>query len=198
MKIIISAIFAILLFTGCSHKISINPVLDNIRNINVENKIDANVGYYISTDNRNKIVNTLAGGGDRIEYTPYNDLEGSLNTILSKVFNRVYSLKSMEDKEYINMKKIEYIFTYKIKTDSSSVDIMIWPPTEFTIELTCKAVNINGDEIWKETVNSLGNANSLELMKDHSLSAQRATEDAFIIMLHKLQQTDKFNTHKGI
>lgn len=198
LSIIASGFIATLLLTGCSHKISIDPSLDEIRQTNVENKINANVGYYISEFNKNKKVNTPGGGGDSVDYTPYKDTESALNTVLSKIFNRVYSLKTLNDKDYIKLKNIKYIFVPTINTTSSSGSAFTWPPTNFTFELKCQATNNDNKIIWEETIYSEGYASFSEFKNNFSLSAQRATEKAFKSMLIKLKQTDKFKTDKGL
>lgn len=184
---------SIIVLSGCSHKISLAPPLNELQDAKVKNKINVNVGYYISSSMENIEVTTPGGGGDKVKYTPYKDTEAALNTMLSKKFKRVYSLKSLEDKNYINEKNIMYIFTTNIYTDSSSTNFLIWPPTDFTIELTCNAVDINRNSIWTEKVSTNGHANAGELMKNFSLSAERATKDAFFKMLEKLEETNVFN-----
>jgi len=198
LLIIVSGFIAILLLTGCSHKISIDPSLDEIRLTNIENKINVNVGYYISEFNKNKKVNTPGGGGDSVDYTPYKDTESALNTVLSKIFNKVYSLKTLNDKDYIKIKKIKYIFLPVINTNSSSSSAFTWPPTNFNFELKCKATNTNDKIIWEETIYSEGYASFSEFKNNFSLSAQRATEKAFKSMLIKLKLTDKFNNKEGL
>jgi len=179
-------------FTGCSHKISIDPSLEKIRATTIEKKFDINVGYYISSYNQNLKITSPAGGGDKVEYLPYKDTESAFNTVLSKVFNRVYSLKSFNDKEYIESKKIKYIFTPTITTNSSSSSPFTWPPTKFTIALKCEAVNLDGAKIWEETIYEEGNAEFNEFKENFSLSAQRASEKIFQSLLNKLKQSDKF------
>lgn len=193
MKIIVGAFLIVLFMSGCSHKISITPSLDELRAVQVEKKFEANVAYHISEKMKTTEVTTPGGGGDKITYTPYADVEGALNTMLSKMFTRVYSLSSLNDKKYIEEKGIKYIFKTKIKTNSSSTNILIWPPTNFTVDLTCNAVDTSGKVIWEESVSSDGHAGAGELMGDFSLSAKRATKSAFREMLIKLRNTDKFN-----
>jgi len=193
MKIIISTILAIIFMSGCSHKISLSPSLNELREVKVGNNIDVNVGYYISNEDKKAEVTTPGGGGDKVKYTPYKDIEAALNTMLSRKFSRVYSLNSMNNKNIIETKNIKYIFTTNIHTNSSSSNILIWPPTDFSIDLTCKAVNTNNQKIWEETVSGKGYANSGELMENFSLSAKRATKEAFSKMLIQLEKTNKFN-----
>lgn len=191
-KLLVASSLVILTLTGCSHKISIDPSLEKIRATTIENKIDVNVGYYISKHNKKLKVITPGGGGDKVEYMPYKDTESAFNTILSKVFNRVYSLKSFNDKAYIESKDIRYIFTPTIKTNSSSDSAFTWPPTKFTVALKCEAVSLDGTKIWEETTYEEGNAEYSEFKENFSLSAQRATEKAFQSMLNKLKKSNSF------
>ena len=182
----------IFFLTGCSHKIKIDPSLDQIRTVKIEKEVNVNVGYFISRQDKIKNVITPGGGGDSVNYTPYLDTEAALNTVLSKIFNRVYSLESPHDQEYIDRKKIKYIFIPTITTQSSSASLFTWPPTNFIFELKCKAIDINHDIIWEELIYSEGYASFDEFKYNFSLSAQRATEKAFYIMMTKLQETNKF------
>lgn len=193
IKLIICSVFVALAMTGCSHKISIDPSLDEIRDAKVKEKINVNVGYYISQDIENKKVVTPGGGGDKVDYTPYKDTETALNVVLLKIFNNVYKVKSLEDKKYIESKNIRYVFLPTIKTDSSSESLVTWPPTKFTIELKCKAINSDNKTIWEETIYAEGNAEFDEFKNNFALSAQRATEKVFKNMLIKLKETDKFS-----
>ncbi|PHS55678.1 MAG: hypothetical protein COB17_11200 [Sulfurimonas sp.] len=195
-KLLATSVVAMTLLSGCAHKISISPSLEDIRETKVEKKVDVNVGYYISKHNKQLKVTTPDGGGDKVEYTPYKDTEGAFNTILSKVFNRVYSLKSINDKTYIESKNIKFIFTPTITTNSSSESAFTWPPTKFTVALKCEAISLDGTKIWEETVYEEGNAEYDEFKENFSLSSQRATEKAFKNMLNKLKVSNVFKKEK--
>ena len=192
------AIALMLGFSGCSHKISLTPPLNELREVKTENKVDANVAYYLSNESKNIEIITPGGGGDKVKYTPYKDIESALNTMLSRKFSRVYHLESMDDKTMIENKNIQYVFTTTIYTNSSSSHFIIWPPTDFTMQLTCEAIDTNGKKVWNDTVLTNGYASSGELIDNFSLSAQRATQEAFSKMLQKLEKTNKFDINKGI
>jgi len=172
--------------TGCSHSIQLTPTLDNIRNLEVPRKIDKNVGYFIA--DKNLEVTSPGGGGDMVKYQPYKDTEAALNTILSRVFNKVYSVKDVSNKQFLTDKNISYIFTPTIKTDSSSSSPFTWPPTDFTIELTCSAVDANGQKIWEKSVTAKGVAEFGEFKSDFSLSARRASDEAFQKMMIEISR----------
>jgi hypothetical protein len=158
----------------------------------VSREIDENVGYFISDENLNKKITSPGGGGDKVSYQPYRDTEAALNTILSRVFNKVYSIDSVDDIQYLSERNIRYIFKPSIKTDSSSSSAFTWPPTEFTFELTCSAVDTNGASVWEKTVSATGKAEFDEFKIDFSLAARRASDKAFQKMLNEISNTDKF------
>ena len=182
-----------LLVSACAHNIQINPDLNTLRSESSEGKIDAAVGYYISDENRMLKVTTPGGGGDKISYQPYKDTEGALNTILSDLFVSVFTIKDLNDKAFLEEKKIAYIFKPEINTDSSSDSIFTWPATDFTMNLTCEALDNNGNSIWVKTVTGEGKAEFSEFTADFGLSGRRATQDAFEKMKREISASNKFN-----
>lgn len=178
--------------TGCAHQIQLTPDLDDLKNTNVEKQYQGNAAYYISEEDKNLEVKTPGGGGDDVKYFPYKDTEAALNTMLLKVFDRVYSLPEVNDREFIQKKDIKYIFQPEIKTSSSSGSAFTWPPTDFSFKLTLSAIDIDGKEIWQETVIETGHAEFDEFKHDFSLSARRASEEAFEEMLYELMKAKSF------
>jgi len=174
----LAIVCSLIMVSACAHKIQVTPSLDKLRSESTtkKNKI---VGYHIAPQDKLAEVETGGGGGDSITYSPYKDSEAALNTILSKNFYKVYSVDNLSNKGYINEKKIELIFLPKITTTSSSKSLVTWPPTNFTVELMCKAVDLNGQEIWSKTVQSEGKATFSEFKSDFGLAGRRAMEKAF-------------------
>jgi hypothetical protein len=173
------------LLSGCAHQIQLNPNTDAFKVS--EKKIDKVVGYHISDKNRNMIVKTPGGGGDDLTYTPYKDTESVLFTVLSNKFKDVYLVKSLEDDTFIKQNEITLIFFPEITTQSSSSSPFTWPPTKFTIDLTVKALDVNGDIVWKKKVSKTGEAEFDEFKSDFSLSARRATEQAFLQLANEIE-----------
>jgi hypothetical protein len=175
-------------FSGCAHNIQLTPDLEKLRNVESISSIDKNVAYYISKEDKIKEVTTPGGGGDKVTYKPYADSESALNAVLSRMFSKVYSIKSLEDKNYIKEKDISFIFIPKITTNSSSSSAFTWPPTEFTISLSSRAIDAAGKTIWEKTLDSKGNAEFSEFKSDFSLAARRASESVFINLLEELEK----------
>lgn len=187
-------ITALTLLSGCAHNIQLTPDLAKLRSVESNTAIDKNVAYYISTEDKVKEVTTPGGGGDKVTYKPYADTESALNTVLSKMFSKVYSIKSVEDKKFISEKNINFIFIPKIITNSSSSSLVTWPPTEFTISLSCKVIDAEGNTIWDKTLHSKGSAEFSEFKSDFSLSARRASETVFMNLLEEISKEEqKFN-----
>jgi hypothetical protein len=174
------------LATGCAHQIEINPDMANINQ--VENKSEKVVGYYIAEENKTKKVTTPGGGGDKITYQPYRDIESAFYTVLANKYKDVYSVKSLSESDFINEKGISLIFVPEIETNSSSDSLMTWPATDFTIKLTCKAMAANGELVWEKTVESAGHAEFDEFKSDFSLSARRASEQAINLLVEEFDK----------
>ena len=194
MKKTIFFILASYLFlgAGCSHQIQLSPDLDALRGSNSSTKIDKNVGYYVSRLDKEVAVVTPGGGGDNVKYYPYKDTEAALNIILGKIFHKVYAIPSLKDKAYIAEKNISYIFKPKIRTNSRSESILTWPPTHFTMDLTCVAISPAGDTVWSKKVSAEGIAEFDEFKSNFSLSASRASEKAFKLMLKEIDSASVF------
>lgn len=186
MKTYIQCIIVLLalLVTGCAHQIEINPDMAKINQ--AETKSEKIVGYYISEENKKKKVTTPAGGGDKISYLPYSDLESVFYTVLSNKYKDVYSVKSLEESNFINEKGISLIFIPEIETNSSSDSMMTWPATDFSIKLTCKAISATGDLVWEKTIEAAGHAEFDEFKSDFSLSARRASEQVINLLVKEL------------
>ncbi len=192
LKLTSITIFLVFILTGCTHKIDMVPnvekVTDNVFNIEKRNY---NVAYILKSYEQDKYVVTPGGGGDKIGYTPYDDTELAFRTILSKVFNKVYKLE-FNDSKFVKEKDIRLIFTYNLKTNSSSESMFTWPPTKFTISLNCKAVSKDGSKVWEDTIYDEGSATFSEFKSNFSLAAQRASEKVFTQLLQKINNNKKF------
>ena len=180
-------------FVGCAHKISIAPKTDEILIIEANNKLNANVGYYISQEDRKKEVITPGGGGDDVKYNPYSDTESAFRLVLTKMFNNVHSLNSLEDDATIKNKNIKYVFVPSLYTTSYSESLFTWPPTKFTFELRYYVLNNKQKEIWSDIIYSEGYATFSEFKSNLGLSAQRATEKVFLKFIEKIDKSNKFD-----
>ncbi len=182
VKLLFIAIFAHVL-TACAHNISLSSDLSKIPSVPANQKINKNVGYFIATDLMTKEVTTPGGGGDKVSYYPYKDIETGFYQTLSNVFASVTKLKSANDMEANSKYALKLIIQPTITTTSSSPSLLTWPPTKFGTELTCRFTDLAGNLIFETTVVGNGAAEFDEFKKDLSLSARRSTE----AMLNQLQ-----------
>lgn len=187
----VAVVAATLLAAGCAHQINITPPLNTLDGNNVS-KVDKTVGYYISPADRAKEVITPGGGGDKVKYLPYQESEPALNKVLSNTFTKVVSIPSLDDKQFIASNKIAYIFVPSIETDSSSESAFTWPPTKFSVTLDCKAVDPSGATAWQKKVKGEGQAAFDEFKHDFSLSARRASKNAFQNLQQEISSAKEF------
>jgi hypothetical protein len=188
MKItkLISAAFMLAALTACAHPYVISPDISKVeRTTNVE-PIKKNVAYYISEDLLNKEVETPGGGGDKVTYKPYKDIEMAFYKMLTNTFENVTVLKSLQNSELIQKNNISYILVPSLITNSSSTSLLTWVPTKFNIDLTCTVSDAKGSIITVKNVTAEGNAEFDEWKKDFPLAGKRATEKALNLMHNKL------------
>jgi hypothetical protein len=187
-----AAVLAAALFgAGCAHQINITPPLNTLEAKDIV-KIDKAVGYYISPADRSKEVETPGGGGDKVKYLPYQESEPALKQVLSNLFTKVVPIPSLDDKQFITSNNIAYVFIPTIGTDSASDSAFTWPPTRFTVNLDCRAVDPSGATMWQTKVTGQGNAEFSEFKHDMSLSARRASRNAFLRLQQEIGLAKEF------
>ncbi len=193
MQVIIKSmsILVLVVITGCAHKINLTPPLNTLDGEGFSS-IEKNVGYFISEENRVKEVETPGGGGDKVKYTPYGDLEPALKHALSNVFSNVHAVPSINDSKFINENKISYVFIPTVTTNSSSPSLLTWPPTDFTIALQCRAIDEAGNEVWKTQIEGKGHAEFDQFKHDFSLAARKAVKEALLKLGSEISKTDVF------
>src|SRR5512133_230027 len=162
------------LLVGCAHQIVITPDVTQLSAREVQ-PIGRNVGYFISPADRELLVTTPGGGGDKLSYFPYKELEPALFKVLSNVFRRAYPVDSPTDAAALKAKDIAYVFVPVVQTDSSSDGTFTWPPTKFKVELACRALDGDGKTIWEQRVVGEGEATYDEFKSDFPLAARRAS-----------------------
>ena len=176
---------------GCAHPIVLTPDLAALDRTTVT-PIRKNAGYYISPSERAKEVTTAGGGGDKVRYFPYKELEPALQKVLSNLFERAYSMPNASDAAFIADKHISFVFVPEIDTKSSSSSMLTWPPTSFTIYLNCTATDPSGKTLWQKRIEATGQAEFSEFKADFSLSAKRAAQKAFGELQRELNSAPEF------
>ena len=175
----VGALVAVAVMSGCAHVISLSPDMNKISPDAGTQPIDANVAYYIPDDVLNKDVTTPGGGGDKVKYKPYKDLEAAFYKMLTNVFMHVTKTTTPTPPAADNVK---YVIKPEITTTSSSPSAFTWPPTKFTTDLTCVVTDGSGKPVTQVTVSGDGASEFSEFKSNLSLTAQRSTEATLLKM----------------
>lgn len=174
---------------GCAHPISMNAETAPER---VESKlIQKKVAYALSDAERSKQVITPGGGGDRVSYYPYRDLEKSIRDALRSVYQDVVVVRSATDTEAVKTSGAALVFTPDIKTDSSSPSPFTWPPTIFKTEISCTITDASGVELTRVTAVGNGVAEFSEFKGNFGLSASRAATDVTAKLAQEIRSNEK-------
>lgn len=192
---LVSSLAVLAALTGCAHPIVISPNMEKIEKNAIGQPINKNVAYYIAEDVRTKEVTTPGGGGDKVSYQPYRDIETAFYKMLSNVFANVTKLKTLADVDTISKNNVSYIITPVLTTNSSSPSPFTWPPTKFSAELTCNINDAAGNPVLIAKVTGEGSAEFEEFKKDFSMSGKRATEDMLVKMQHALSNAAELRTN---
>jgi len=174
---------------GCAHPMVISPDTSELQIVSGEQKIDKKVGYYLADDKRILEVTTPGGGGDKVTYKPYADTETAVYQMLGSVFAGVTVLKAPDDAAAIEKNGLSYVIVPQLVTDSSSSSALTWPPTAFSVELTCVITDAKGSPVASPKVTGEGKAEFSEFKADFSLSGKRAAKDAVLKMREALLAT---------
>ena len=177
------ALAAVVFTAGCAHPMMIKPDISALAIPADASRIPKSVGLYISAENRNKQVTTPGGGGDKVSYRPYADIETGLYKVLGNVFQNVEVLSSISDVDSIAKHSLVYIAVPEITTSSSSSGFFTWMATDFTVNLNCKINDVAGRTLTTVSSTGTGHADFAELKSDMSRAGERASQDA----LTKLQ-----------
>jgi hypothetical protein len=184
---------ALALLVGCAHPIKVAPDPAKLeRSLTARSHVAANVGYYIPHEVSSVEITTQGGGGDNIRYFPYEDIEPGFEMMLSTVFNGVVKLTSIADLPSIARGGTNYIIQPVIITSSGGSGLFTWPPTNFTVDLTCNIRDASGAVLVSPRVVGTGSAETGDRLHDHGFAGKRAMEDALVKM-----QTALFETKIG-
>lgn len=174
--LLLAALATVLTLGGCAHPITLNPNVASLADAG-GTKIDKRVGLVITDESKKREITTPGGGGDKVSYFPYRDLESGIYFTLSQAFTGVTRLTGPADPK-LAAEKLTLVITPEIRTTSFSDSVITWPPTLFTVELICAVVSDSGAPVTTLRVVGDGRASFDEFKSDFSLSAKRASEDA--------------------
>ncbi|PIF28281.1 hypothetical protein CLU86_3770 [Acidovorax sp. 62] len=178
-----------LILGGCAHPISMAPNLEAVKATPDQNLLAKKVGYHISAASQTLEVTTPGGGGDKVRYFPYRDIEPGLYKALGTVFRDVTKIKNPGDLAEVQTSGIQLLITPEITTNSSSESAFTWPPTSFTVVLNCQLKDNQGKTLDTVRVEGVGKAEFAEFKANFSLAAVRASEDALKKLTVALRQS---------
>lgn len=171
------AVCVALLAGGCAHPISLTADAASVVGSAGGAKVDRKVGLVVTDEQRKREVTSPGGGGDKVSYFPYRDLETGLYMALSEHFSGVSIVNGTGDAK-VKSEGLTLFVTPEISTTSHSPSLLTWPPTVFTVELTCTVKDASDRVLKRLRVQGEGRAEFDEFKSDPSLSAKRASNDA--------------------
>lgn len=179
---------------ACAHPVRISPQLDMARD--ASRLVDARVGYRITEAQRKQEVMTPGGGGDRVSYFPYRDLEPGFYQTLASVFSMVFVVPESDIDAFVRDKQLRFVFTPSIRTSSSSSNILFWNPTDFTVSLAVTAFDAAGNQVWTRSFTGTGKAPAGGSVVE-TPSAQAAASEAFQQLRQALIESAEFSSRNG-
>jgi hypothetical protein len=205
----LTALFALaVLFVlgGCAHPIQLTPDPTQLMGQGSGQKIDRPVVLVVSDAQLAQEVVSPGGGGDKVSYKPYKDLQTGMYIALGEVFTRVSLANSPSDPR-VGTDPATVIVTPDITTTSYSPSLFTWPPTVFTITLEFAFRDSKGTRtITTVRVQGEGRAEFDEFKSDFSLSSKRAAQDVLTRMVKAIRaqgdalrhwSTAALPTHEG-
>ncbi|OOG45380.1 hypothetical protein [Polaromonas sp. A23] len=188
MSLVFSLMACVFLF-GCAHPITMNPDLAVVAAPAGVKPINKKVGYHMPDVLRAVEVTTPGGGGDKVRYFPYRDIEPGFYKALSEAFTGVSKVQNPKDAAALQADGISLLITPEITTNSSSDGAFTWPPTQFTVRLVCAIVDANGKPVETIRVSGEGAATFGEFKSNFSLAAVRASNDALVKLIKALGES---------
>jgi len=183
------ALVAVAVLAGCAHPINIGTDVAPPRT--EANLIQKKVAYTMTDAQRATQAITPGGGGDRISYYPYRDLEKSIRDALRAVYQDVVVIPSATDAAVVQASGAALVFTPEIKTDSGSPSPFTWPPTYFTTDVSCVVTSPAGAEITRVKASGRGEAEFSEFKGEFGLSAKRAATQMATALSGEIVKNEK-------
>lgn len=177
------------LLAACSHPITM--ITETAPPRSMAHLVPKKVAYVMTDAQRDQQVTTAGGSGDRVSYYPYRDLEKSIRDALRAVYRDVVVLRTAGDTKANDAAGVSLVFTPQIKTDSSSSSWVTWPPTSFTVEVSCVVSDAAGAEVTRVRAVGNGTANFGEFNGDYGLAARRAAKQMTSQLSSEIRRNEK-------
>lgn len=174
---------------GCAHPITM--ITETAPPRATAHLIPKKVAYVMTDAERDQQVTTPGGSGDRVSYYPYRDLEKSIRDALRAVYRQVIVLRTAGDVQANEAAGVSLVFTPRIQTDSSSSSWLTWPPTSFTVEVSCVVSDAAGAEVAQVRAVGQGAARFNEFNGDYGLAARRAARQMTTQLSSEIRRNEK-------
>lgn len=185
-----------LVLAGCAHPINITPDSKAYEQNLEPSKIP--VGYFISESDREMQVKQSGGGGDKVTYYPYRELEPALQKVLFQAFIDTKKLSGPPTAQNMTASKIQYAFIPEFTTEAYSSGILTWPPTKFIVKCSIRALDTDGTTVWTGKYEGVGEATNSEWNGDFGLAGKRAAANVFKKMAEDIRNFPKFKIPKTV
>jgi hypothetical protein len=191
-KLALALSCAALLLTACAHPMLVKPDLEAAKVAKAHERLPQKVGLYIPDSLRSLEVTTAGGGGDKVRYKPYADMETGIFQVLNDSFSDAVVLSSRTDADAIAKHSLSYIVEPHIDTTSSSSGVLTWMATDFEIKLTCKFSDPAGNVLTTLTSDGTGHSDFSELTHNMSAAGEHAATDALVKLGTAIQAAPEF------
>lgn len=182
IKLISLVAFATMM-AGCVHHVTIEPEVQPLQTqTKPSDRIKESVGVFIPVDLLHQEFVTPAGGGDKVGYFPYKDIQIGLEKMLANVYQTVRRVNGF-DEIGKGSDPVKYVVVPEIKTNSGTPSNVFWHPTFFTVSLTLGIFDEPQGLVAKPNVVGVGEADTIS--RTRSIAGERAMSDA----LQKMQST---------
>ena len=122
----------VMMAAGCAHQMTMRADVAGLALPAGATPIPKKTGLYISPEKRAKEVTTSGGGGDKVSYRPYADMETGLYKVFGNTFQNVDLLSTLSDVNSIAKHSLTLIAIPEITTTSSSNGVFTWMATDFS------------------------------------------------------------------
>ena len=180
------------LLTACAHPMLVKPDLEATKIVQAHDHLPQKVGLYIPDSLRSLEVTTAGGGGDKVRYKPYADMETGIFQVLGDSFSDAIVLNSRTDADAIAKHSLNYIVEPHIDTKSSSSGLFTWMATDFEIKLTCRFTDPAGNLLATLTSDGTGHSDFSELTHNMSAAGEHAATDALVKLGTAIQAAPEF------
>jgi hypothetical protein len=181
-----------LLLTACAHPMLVKPDLDAAKVAQPHDRLPQKVGLYIPDNLKSLEVTTAGGGGDKVRYKPYADMETGIFQVLNETFSDTVVLSSRTDADAIAKHSLNYIVEPHIDTQSSSNGVFTWMATDFEVKLTCKFTDPTGNLLATVSSDGTGHSDFSELKHNMSAAGEHAATDALVKLRTAIQAAPEF------